>query len=220
MEQEIEDARAALRAQVKLPGFRPGKIPPTSSSSASASRCWRTSPRSSSTGSCTRSWKAAACGRWPARGHRPQDRREPAADLPRRLRDAAPHRAARLQGPAGEGAPRRASRDEDVDKRGRPPARGGRALRSRRGPARARGRLRRRSTSPGTPRTAASADATRTSLVEVGADGQPRRPQRGARRHGARASTQGRRARLRRRPPVAGAWPAQTVDYTLTAEGA
>jgi FKBP-type peptidyl-prolyl cis-trans isomerase (trigger factor) len=47
VDKEIAERSKHYASRVKLPGFRPGKVPLTSSANASASRSWRTSRRRS-----------------------------------------------------------------------------------------------------------------------------------------------------------------------------
>ena len=108
----------------------------------------------------------------------------------------------------------RRSTDERRREGDRAAARGGRALRPRRGPAVPERRLRRSSTSPGSPSTAARAGGTRTRVIEVGAEGNhaemneaPRGPAPSARRG---------RSTLTYPEDAAPHSPARSVRYTMT----
>ena len=168
--------------------------------------------------SSSTSSRAAACGRWP----RPRstdlkiDENQPLTfravfeTLP--LVELPEYKGLEVKARDAEG------RGRGRGQGGRPAARGGRALRSRRGPA-----ARARATSPSstwpTPGTTARGKQRRERAGRGRRRGQPQGPQRRPWSGMAPGETQDGAHRLRRGPRAAEGLAGRTVDYTLTLKG-
>ena len=199
MDKEIAERSKHYANRVKLPGFRPGKVPADvirQRFRAAGARGRRGEAREQGRARRARGPRTASGGH--AARHRAEDRREPAADVQGGVRDPAPRGPARLQGAAREDA-RSEGRRGGRRQGDRPAPRGGRPLRSRSRAGRRGKATSSSSTSPFTKEDGTQGQARRERPRRGRVEGQPQGPQRGARRPLARGH-EGRLARLRRGP--------------------